>query len=106
MLKIELRNEKGETVVHEQIFVSGNRVRAALKMQDEFDKNPEMSMVTVLDKMVEFAAGTFDDEKVNTQTILNGIEGSKLFPTLNKILNDVMGNEEDGLKEVAIQAQK
>jgi hypothetical protein len=55
--------------------------------------------------MIEYVAGLFDDKDVTTDAILDGIEAPKLFKTLTDIMGEVMGNEEDGLKEVALQAQ-
>ncbi|MCZ4246343.1 hypothetical protein O2313_02150 [Bacillus amyloliquefaciens] len=39
MLRIELLNQKVKKVVYEQGFVSGRKVREALALQDEMDKN-------------------------------------------------------------------
>lgn len=105
MLRIELFNEKGEKVVHEQGFISGRRVREALKMQDEFERNIEITQTETLDKMLEFVAGCFG-EKVTTDAILDGVPAPELMDTLAKVVSQVMGNEEKGLKEVAKKAQK
>ena len=49
MLRIELLNQKGEKVVYEQGFVSGRKVREALALQDEMDKNENLSEAERLD---------------------------------------------------------
>lgn len=101
-LRLELRNKKGETVVHKQEFVSGRRVRVALEMQDEFERNMELTHTQTLDKLVEFVAGTFDDKAVTEDAILDGIEADELFEVLNGVVDQVMGKKKEP-KEVVAQ---
>ncbi|MCZ4247053.1 hypothetical protein O2313_05830 [Bacillus amyloliquefaciens] len=98
MLRIELLNQKGEKVVYEQGFVSGRKVREALALQDEMDKNENLSEAERLDKMVTFVADVFNDEKVIDGSIYDGTEDArKLMRTIEGIMDIVMGNKEDGL---------
>ncbi|KXZ15298.1 hypothetical protein AXI59_02020 [Bacillus nakamurai] len=105
MLRIELLNEKGEKVVYEQDFVSGRKVREALALQDEMDKNENLSEAERLDKMVTFVASVFSDKKVTMDSIYDGTDSRKLMRTIVGIMDIIMGNEEEGLKEVALKAQ-
>ncbi|AEB62460.1 MULTISPECIES: phage tail assembly chaperone G [Bacillus] len=106
MLRIELLNQKGEKVVYEQGFISSRKVREALALQDEMDKNENLSEAVRLDKMVTFVADVFSDEKVTMDSIYDGIDARKLMRTIEGIMDIVMGNEEEGLKEVALKAQE
>ncbi|ALV02189.1 MULTISPECIES: phage tail assembly chaperone G [Bacillus] len=106
MLRIELLNQKGEKVVYEQGFVSGRKVREALALQDEMDKNENLSEAERLDKMVMFVADVFNDEKVTMDSIYDGTDARKLMRTIEGIMDIVMGNKEEGLKEVALKAQE
>jgi ribosomal protein S17E len=101
MLRIELRNEAGKKVVHEQGFISGRRVRVALEMQDEFERNVDMSQTEQLDKMLEFVADTFDDNDVTVDAILDGTESKNLMNVLSGVIDEVMGKEKEQPKEVA-----
>ncbi|MCZ4248188.1 hypothetical protein O2313_11710 [Bacillus amyloliquefaciens] len=55
-----------------QGFVSGRKVREALALQDEMDKNENLSEAERLDKMVTFVADVFSDEKVTMDSIYDG----------------------------------
>ncbi|WP_445505821.1 phage tail assembly chaperone G [Niallia sp. 03091] len=105
MLRIELRNKKGEKVVYEQEFVSAKRVRVALEMQVEFDNNPELTELEYTDKMVEFVAGTFTDKKLTTDDIWEGLESHIFYDELDRIFNQVMGKDKQKPKETAEEKQ-
>ena len=103
MLKIELINKNGEKVVYEQGFVSARRVYAALEMQKEFDNNPELTELEQAEKMVEFVAGTFDDKKVTTDAIWDGLESRNFYEEMFRILDQVMGKDKEIKQEITTE---
>jgi hypothetical protein len=93
MIRLELRNDKGQKVVHEQDFVRARKVREALEMMDQFDNGEITGEAKRLDKMVEFVAGVFDDKEVTTDAIYDGIPASQTLKELNRVIDEVMGRE-------------
>ena len=91
MLRLELRNEKGQKVVHEQDFVSGRKVREVLEMMDQFASGEVNTEVEALDKKVNFVSSLFAD--VTTDDIYDGLEGPQLLKTLDEVIDQVLGRE-------------
>lgn len=93
MLRIELRDKDKKKVVYEQGFISGRRVRSALEMQDEFERNLKLTQVQTLDKMLEFVADTFDDSNVTVDALLDGIESKNLMDELSRVIDELLGRD-------------
>lgn len=91
MLRLELRNEKRQKVVHEQDFVSGRKVREVLELMDQFAGGEVKTEVEALDKKVEFVSSLF--KEVTTDDIYDGLEGPKLLKTLDEVIDQVLGRE-------------
>lgn len=93
MIRIELRDDKGRKVVHEQDFVRARKVREAFEMLDQFDTGEIIGEAKRLDKMVEFVASVFDDKEVTTDAIYDGLAGPDTLKELNRVIDEVMGRE-------------
>ncbi|MEZ0117814.1 UNVERIFIED_ORG: hypothetical protein ABRZ91_001771 [Heyndrickxia coagulans] len=93
MLKIELYNpelDKVETFTEN--FVSARSLRKVIEFGMRQEKE-EMNELQQLDELIALIAGLFRDERVNFDSILDGIESSKIADVLSKILEEVMGGE-------------
>lgn len=97
MIRLELRNEKGQKVVHEQDFVSGRKVREVLEIMDDFSSGEVTKEVEALDKKVEFVAGLFKD--VTTDDIYDGTKGPELLKVLDGVIDQVLGREKKILQD-------
>lgn len=95
MIKIELINVKGEKETHTQSFINTRKFRSVLefaaKVEDE--SNP-LSELEQLDEMIMLVANLFDTDAVTFDTILDGVEGSKIAEVLQEIIGDVVGQKE------------
>ena len=94
MLRIELQNEAGETIVYRQNKVMGRKVREALEIQ-KLVKQEDLEVLDQLDLMVGFVAGLFDEPKVTEDAIWYGIDSDKILDVVQGIVGDVMGTEDD-----------
>lgn len=90
-IRIELLNENGQKVVHEQSKVTARKMREALEIQQEIEKDgvtPE-----ILDLMVEFVASTF--ENVTSDMVWDGLMSWQLNDEINRVMSEIMGTEEN-----------
>jgi len=93
MLKIELYNqETGNVETYTETFVSAKSLRKVVEFGMKVEKG-EMNELEQLDELVALVASLFRDEKVNFDSIYDGIEASKIVEVLNTILTEVMGGE-------------
>lgn len=94
MLKIELRNpQTGEIETYTETFVSAKSLRKVVEFGMKAEKG-EMNELEQLDELVALVASLFKDEKVNFDSIYDGIEASKIGKVLNEIITQVMGGED------------
>ena len=91
-LKLELENEKGETVVHTRDKVKGRAVRKAFQTMKKIE---EADYEGQLDTLIDYVVDVFDDKGVTEDTILDGLESEELMPTLSKVITDVVGVDPD-----------
>ncbi|MGG4040670.1 phage tail assembly chaperone G [Bacillus smithii] len=93
MLKIELRNpQTGEIETYTETFVSAKSLRKVVEFGMRAEKG-EMNELEQLDELVALVASLFKDERVTFDSILEGIEASKIGEVLNEIITQVMGGE-------------
>lgn len=93
MLKIQLRNPKtGQIETFTETFVSAKALRKVLEFGMKVEKG-EMNELEQLDELVAIVAGLFRDERVNFDSILEGIEANKIGEVLNGIITQVIGGE-------------
>lgn len=91
-LKLELENDKGETVVHTKDKVKGRAVRKAFQTMKKIE---EADYEEQLDTLIDYVVDVFDDPGVTEDSILDGIESENLMPTLSKVITDVVGVDPD-----------
>lgn len=93
MLKIELYNPELDKV---ETFTEGFVSARALRRVIEFGVKQEtevMNELEQLDELVALVASLFRSEKVNFDTIYDGIASDKIAEVLSGILQDVLGGE-------------
>lgn len=91
-LKLELENDKGETVVHTKDKVKGRAVRKAFQTMKKIE---EADYEEQLDTLIDYVVDVFDDPGVTEDSILDGIESENLMPNLSKVITDVVGVDPD-----------
>lgn len=99
-LKIELENEKEETVVYKKEKVKGRAVRKAFQVMKKIE---ESDYEEQLDALIDYVVDVFDNPGVTEDSILDGLESEKLMPTLTNIITDVVGIDPDGTDPKAKQ---
>ncbi|MDN6626264.1 MAG: hypothetical protein L0K82_03500 [Pisciglobus halotolerans] len=87
-IKVELLNEKQETVVYKTNFVSGRKVREALEVSEAAESD-EYTEVEKFDKMLDFVASVFP--KLTGDMILDGTASWDVLPLLQDVLGQVIG---------------
>lgn len=93
MLKIELRNpQTGKIETFTETFVSAKSLRKVVEFGMRAEKG-EMNELEQLDELVALVASLFKDERVNFDSIYDGIEASKIGEVLNEVITQVMGGE-------------
>ncbi|EOS7804895.1 hypothetical protein AB1I58_08445 [Enterococcus hirae] len=93
MIKLQLKQQDGETKTFTQEFVSGRKLRNMLVFFKRVEKE-NIDELEMLDELVNTVANLFDSELVTFDTIWDGIEASKMAETLRDVLNQAMGKEE------------
>lgn len=103
-IKIELTNDNGETVVYKQTSVKARKVREALKIQIDIERDG--MTVENLDKMVDYVASIFPrSSHLDGEKIWDGLNSWDLIPTVQRIISEVMGTDEN-LEESQLQLVK
>lgn len=87
-IKVELLNEKEETVVYKTNFIPGRKVREALEVS-EIAESDEYTEVQKFDKMLDFVVSVFP--KLTEDAVLDGMSSWDILPFLQKTLGDVLG---------------
>lgn len=87
-LKLELENDKGETVVHTKDKVKGRAVRKAFQTMKKIE---EADYEEQLDTLIDYVVDVFDNPGVTEDSILDGIESEELMSTLSNVITDVVG---------------
>ena len=103
-IKIELTNDNGETVVYKQTSVKARKVREALKIQIDIERDG--MTVENLDKMVDYVASIFPrSSHLDGEKIWDGLNSWDLLPTVQRVISEVMGTDEN-LEESQLQLVK
>ncbi len=93
MLKIDLFNPETEkTETFTEVFVPARAIRKVLEFSIKQEKESPSELET-MDELVALIASLFRDERVNFDSIYDGIPSNKLNDELSRILADVMGGE-------------
>ncbi|MDT2808386.1 phage tail assembly chaperone G [Vagococcus lutrae] len=91
VIKLELLNDKQETVVYKQPLVSARKVREALDIQVSLE---ELGFTTdVLDSTVAYVASIFDN--VTPDMIWDGLMSWELMPELQRVMMEVIGADKN-----------
>lgn len=93
-VRIELKNKKGEKVVHENLDTTGKDYRKALEAIKNLN-NEGVKMWDQLDIYLDFAVGVFRESKLTSDQILEGLPLEKVISTLDGVLGQVMGVEDN-----------
>ncbi|EGP5218264.1 MULTISPECIES: phage tail assembly chaperone G [Enterococcus] len=93
-VRIELKNKKGEKVVHENLDTTGKDYRKALEAIKNLN-NEGVKMWDQLDIYLDFAVGVFRESKLTSDQILEGLPSEKVISTLDGVLGQVMGVEDN-----------
>ncbi len=91
-VRIELKNKKGEKVVHENLDTTGKDYRKALEAIKNLNSEG-VKMWDQLDIYLDFAVGIFRESKLTSDQILDGLPSEKVISTLDDVLGQVMGAE-------------
>lgn len=95
-IRIELENENGDKNVFEKNKVKGRAVRTAFKTMQEVQKADENGDYTKqLDALISYVVSLFDNPKVTEDTLLDGLESEQLMSELMRVINDVIGVDDD-----------
>ncbi|MFC4652635.1 phage tail assembly chaperone G [Lactococcus nasutitermitis] len=101
MAKLEITlHEKGGDNTYKQNHVSGQKYLDLWTMQEAIEKNIDTySRVQILEKQIEYIASLFADDKLTAKQILQGTDPWELVPTINRLVNAVLGTEEKDTKK-------
>ncbi|MBC1801057.1 phage tail assembly chaperone G [Listeria booriae] len=95
MLKIDLLNVKTKKIdTVTQDFISSRLVRRGLELQVEF-KEGKKADLELLDEVIDFVVSVFDNPKVTTDTILDGLDGKYMWSILGNIVSQVVNGGND-----------
>lgn len=93
-VRIELKNKNGKKEVFEKLETTGKDYRLALQTIKKL--NAEKIMIwDQLDIYLAFAVELFKADKLTTDQILEGLPSEKTRETLDDLLGQVMGIEDD-----------
>ncbi|MGX7125652.1 phage tail assembly chaperone G [Enterococcus viikkiensis] len=93
-VRIELKNKKGKKEVFEKLETTGKDYRLALQTIKKL--NAEKVMVwDQLDIYLAFAVEIFKADKLTSDQILDGLASEKTRETLDDLLGQVMGIEDN-----------
>lgn len=95
MIKIELYNQetkKKET--YTQTRVPARYLRKILQFISKTEST-ELNELEQLDELIALVSDFFDTEKVNFDSILDGVEANKLYDVLMGIVEKIMGEEDE-----------
>lgn len=93
-VRIELKNKKGKKEVFEKLETTGKDYRLALQTIKKL--NAEKIMIwDQLDIYLAFAVELFKADKLTSDQILEGLPSEKTRETLDDLLGQVMGIEDD-----------
>lgn len=93
-VRIELKNKKGKKEVFEKLETTGKDYRLALQTIKKL--NAEKVMVwDQLDIYLAFAVEIFKADKLTSDQILDGLASETTRETLDSLLGQVMGVEDD-----------
>ncbi len=100
MIKIELYNpETKKKETHTQTRVPARSLRKVLQFISKTETE-DLNDLEALDELIALVADSFATEKVNFDSILDGVEASKISDVLMGIVEKIMGDE-DGKKQQA-----
>ncbi len=92
-LKIDLKNEKGETNHYVETFVPSMKVLELMELNVKISKN-ELDYAQSLQSKVDFVASVFSDPRVTSDAILDGLPSWELNPKIDELADQIMGLEE------------
>lgn len=92
IIKLELVNENGETVVYKAPdFIKSRIVRKGLELNSKMEK--EGMSPEILDGMIEYVVSAFENEKLTVDAIYDGMDARELMPIISKITGQLMGSD-------------
>lgn len=93
-VRIELKNKKGEKIVHENLDTTGKDYHAALEAIKKLNAEGIM-LWDQLDIYLDFAKVIFKDSKLTSDQILEGLPSETTRDILDGVLGQVMGVEDN-----------
>lgn len=94
-LCLRLENKDGSFREYRMDKIPARLVREALihsRTINELEKKDDA--VAVLDERLKFTCSLFGDKELTPDAILDGLENETLFPTLDEIFSEVLGNKD------------
>lgn len=87
-----LEDEKGKAVEYKQVGVKARILKEIMMFSMKAEKGEfDGGEYEMINEMVELVAKVFQDPKVTADAIYDGLYAHELFPTLQGVLEQVMG---------------
>lgn len=97
-IRLELKNEKGQTDTFIQKNIPMQKLIEAVELQDDFEQRKIKTNVEGVLRKIGFVAGCFEDERVTTEAILQGLDARQFEEVIEGVINIVMGIDTESKK--------
>lgn len=97
-IRLDLKNKNGEIDTFVEDTVPMQKLIDALKLQDEFENEKIKTNVDGAMKKIEFVASCFQNSKVTSKRILEGLDAREFEEKIDGIIHTVMGIDEESKK--------
>lgn len=97
-IRLELKNEKGQTDTFIQKDIPMQKLIDAVEMQDDFEQQKIKTNVEGVLRKIEFVADCFEDERVTAEALLKGLDARQFEKVIEGIINIVMGVDPESKK--------
>lgn len=98
-IRIDLINNNGEKDTYTQTLLPVQKLIDGLELQEQFETDQIKTESEGVLKKVEFVASCFDDKRVTTESILNGLDVRDFVDKIDGIINIVMGADPEVKKQ-------
>lgn len=97
-LRIDLKNENGETDTFIENEIPMQKLIDCLKLQDQFMQKTIKTNVDGVMKKIEFVASCFKDSRVTAKAILKGLDARQFEEVIEGIIAQVLGQDPESKK--------
>lgn len=97
-IRLELKNEKGQTDTFIQKNIPMQKLIEAVELQDDFEQRKIKTNVEGVLRKIDFVAGCFEDKRVTTEAILKGLDARQFEEVIEGVINIVMGIDAESKK--------